>query len=164
MTVVPTFRPDEARGVGNPARFNAWVDRLARAAAVEIRGWADFLAALRARHDFFHAAGCRASDHGLEVPFADECSDDEASRIFKSVRGGAVPGARDAQAYTAALMRACAALDAEKGWVQQLHIGAVRDVNSKFLARLGPNTGFDVIGDFADRAAPRALPRLAGSG
>ena len=155
VTVVPTFRPDEARGVENPARFNAWVDRLSRSAAIDIRDWADFIAALHARHDFFHAAGCRASDHGLEEPYAEECSDDEASRIFQSVRGGAEPGVREARAFKTAVMRALAGMDAEKGWVQQLHMGAVRDVNSKFFARLGPNTGFDVIGDF-----PLARPLL----
>ena len=155
VTVVPTFRPDEARGADDPSRFNAWVDRLAQSAAVEIHGWADFMAALRARHDFFHTAGCRASDHGLEVPYADECGDDEASRIFLAVRGGAHPGTRDAGAFKAAVMRALAEMDAEKGWVQQLHMGAVRDVNSRFFSRLGPNTGFDVIGDF-----PLARPLL----
>ncbi|MGA2639640.1 MAG: glucuronate isomerase [Spirochaetia bacterium] len=149
VTVVPTFRPDEARGVENPPRFNAWVDRLSRSAGIEVREWTQFTAALRARHESFHAAGCRASDHGLEEPYAEECTDAEASMIFQSVRGGASPGAREARAFKSAVMRALARMDAEKGWVQQLHMGALRDVNSRFLARLGSNTGFDVIGDFS---------------
>jgi glucuronate isomerase len=149
ITVVPTFRPDEARGVENPARFNAWLDRLSRSAGIEVRRWVDFTAALHARHELFHAAGCRASDHGLEEPYAEECTEEEASRIFESVRGGAAPGAREARAFKSAVMRTIARMDAKKGWVQQLHMGAVRDVNSNFFALLGPNTGFDVIGDFS---------------
>jgi glucuronate isomerase len=147
VTVVPTFRPDEAMAVENPARFNVWVDRLSRSTGIDAAGWAEFTAALRARHDYFHAAGCRASDHGIEEPYAEDCNPDEASRIFESVRGGTAPGARDARAFKTAVMRTLAAMDAESGWVQQLHVGAVRDVNSTFFARLGPNSGFDVIGD-----------------
>jgi glucuronate isomerase len=149
ITIVPTFRTDEARGVDNPLRFNAWTDRLARATGIEVRRWQDFTTALRARHDSFHAAGCRASDQGLEEPCAAECSEAEASRIFQSVRSGNSLGAGDAQAIRSAVMRALATMDAEKGWVQQLHMGALRDVNSKFFTLLGPNSGFDVIGDFS---------------
>jgi glucuronate isomerase len=149
VTVVPTFRPDEAMAAENPARFNAWVDRLSKSAGLPVPGWTEFIAALRARHDYFHAAGCRASDHGIEEPYAEECSDAEAARIFRDLRGGTAPGARDVRAFKSAVMRTLAGMDAASGWVQQLHLGAVRDVNSKFFARLGPNTGFDVIGDFA---------------
>jgi glucuronate isomerase len=165
VTVVPTFRPDEARGVENPVRFNAWVDRLARSAGTEVRGWADFTSALRARHDFFHAAGCRASDQGLEEPYAEPCTDEEASRIFLSVREGAVPGAGEARALKSAVMRTLARLDSEKDWVHQLHMGAVRDVNSKFFAQMGPSTGFDVIGDFSlARSLSRYLDALESEG
>jgi glucuronate isomerase len=149
VTVVPTFRADEARGVESPARFNSWVDRLAHSSGIEVREWADFTAALRARHDSFHAAGCRSSDQGLEEPFSEECSESDASTIFRSVRGGASPGPREARAFKSAVTRALARMDAEKGWVQQLHMGALRDVNSRSFAQLGPNSGFDVMGDFS---------------
>jgi glucuronate isomerase len=162
---VPTFRRDEARGVGNPERFNAWVDRLGQAAGVKVGSWQDFTAALRSRHEFFHAAGCRATDHGLEEPYAEDCTEEEASRIFRSVRGGTAPDARDARAFRSAVMRTLAGLDAERDWVQQLHMGALRDVNSKFFARLGPNTGFDVMGDFSlARPLVRFLDSLEASG
>ncbi len=165
VTVVPTFRPDEARGVADPARFTAWVDRLSRASGIRIEDWKDFLAALRARHDFFHAAGCRASDHGLEEPYAEDCSEEAADRIFRSARSGAAADARDARAFSSAVLRVLARLDAEKGWVQQMHMGAVRDCNGAALRRLGPNTGYDVIGTFSlARPLARYLDRLASEG
>jgi glucuronate isomerase len=165
LTVVPTFRPDEARGVENPARFNAWVDRLGQAAGMKVGSWQDFTAALRARHEFFHSAGCRATDHGLEEPYEEECPEEEASRIFRSARGGTAPDARDARAFKSAVMRTLAGMDAAQGWVQQLHMGALRDVNSAFFKRLGPNSGFDVIGDFSlARPLVRFLDSLDASG
>jgi glucuronate isomerase len=165
VTVVPTFRADAARDVESPVRFNIWVDRLAGITGIEVRDWADFKAALHARHDSFHAAGCRASDQGLEQPYAEECSEEEATKIFRSVRGGESPGANEARAFKSAVMRALATMDAAKGWVLQLHMGALRDVNSKYFAVLGPNSGFDVIGDFSlARPLVRYLDSLETSG
>jgi glucuronate isomerase len=149
VTVVPTFRPDAAMAVEHPGGFNAWGERLSLAARQKIDGWTGFLAALRKRHDFFHEMGCRASDHGIEEPYSEECGDEEAERIFRSVRSGAVPSPSDCRAFKSALMRELARMDAEKGWVQQLHMGALRDVNSRFLRSMGPNSGFDTIGDFS---------------
>jgi len=165
VTVVPTFRPDAARGVTDPPRFTAWVDRLSRASGIPIGDWKDFLAALRARHDFFHAAGCRASDHGLEEPYAEDCTEEAADRIFRSARAGAAADAREARAFSSAVLRALARMDAESGWVQQLHMGALRDVNGAALRGLGPNTGYDVIGTFS-LAGPlaRYLDRLESEG
>jgi glucuronate isomerase len=165
VTVVPTFRPDEARGVGNPARFNAWVEKLSRAAGMDVDSWADLVTALRSRHEAFHAAGCRASDHGLEEPLAEQCSDEEASRIFLSVRAGAAPAPHEALAFASAVMRTVAELDAERGWVHQLHMGALRDINSTSYALRGPNSGYDVIGDFSlARPLARYLDSLDAAG
>jgi glucuronate isomerase len=165
IAVVPAFRPDEARRVEDPARFNAWVDRLARASGLEIRAWDELVAALRARHDAFHAAGCRASDQGLEEPCAEDCTPEEASRIFRSVRSGAAPDAREARAFKSAVMRELARMDSARGWVQQLHLGAFRDVNTAMLRRLGPNTGYDVIGTFSlAQPLARHLDRLESEG
>lgn len=165
VTVVPTFRPDAALGVENPPGFNAWTDRLGLTARIDIRAWQDFLSALKERHDFFHAMGCRASDHGVEEPFADECSEQDAARIFQAVRTGSAPDAREARAFKSAVMAALAKMDADKGWVQQLHMGALRDVNTRFLRAMGPNSGFDTIGDFSlARPLARFLDRLDAAG
>jgi glucuronate isomerase len=149
ITVVPTFRPDAALAVHRPAEFAAWVQKIGRAAGVQIGGWRDFLQALRQRHELFHQSGCRASDHGIDEPYADDYSEADVERVFADARNGVAPTNRDAREYKSAVMTELARMDAEQGWVQQLHIGALRDVNSRFLAALGPNTGFDTVGDFS---------------
>jgi glucuronate isomerase len=161
IAVVPTFRPDAAMAVENPPAFNAWVEKLGRAADREIRGWREFVEALRLRHDHFHANGCRASDHALEEPYAEECTEKEAEGIFRSVRAGVSPNPQEARMFRSALMVELARMNAEKKWVQQLHMGALRDINSRFRKSLGPNSGFDTIGDFAlVRPLARFLDRL----
>ncbi len=149
VTVVPTWRPDAALKVEDTPAFNSWVDSLSRAADIDIKGWSDFLAALRKRHDFFHEHGCRASDQGIEEPYAEDCSEGEADRIFHSLRAGAAPDVRGARAFKSALMRELAGMDAKSGWVMQLHMGALRNVSTRSLRSLGPNTGFDTTGDFS---------------
>ncbi len=165
VTVAPTFRADFALQVDHPPAFNQWVDRLSGAAGIEIRDWTGLLSALQARHDFFHTMGCRASDHGIEEAYSAECSDEEAQRIFRLVRGGAAPGESEVRAFRSALMRALARMDAKSDWVQQLHMGALRNVNTRYYRTMGPNTGFDVIGDFAlARCLARHLDRLESEG
>ena len=164
-TVAPTFRPDAAMQLGNPPAFNGWVDRLGETVGREIHGWRDFLDALRARHDFFHNHGCRSSDHGIEEPCAEDCTETEADRIFRSVQAGAVVPAAEARALASALLLESARMDAEKGWVQQLHMGALRNINTRMLHSLGPNSGGDTIGDsLLARPLARFLDRLDAEG
>lgn len=165
VTVVPTFRPDAALDVEHPAALNSWLEKLSRAAQMEITGWRDFIQALRKRHDVFHQHGCRASDHGVEEPYAEDCTESDAARIFLSVRAGKTPDPREALAFKSALMRELARADAEKGWVQQLHLGALRSVSTRSLRVHGPNTGFDTIGDFSlARPLVKFLDRLDAEG
>lgn len=146
--VLPAFRPDKALNVHMSEAFNAWTDRLAAAAQVEIRRFSDFLDALRKRHDFFHEAGCRLSDHGLSVCPPVEGTAAEAGVVFERVRSGGAAGADEQQRFAGFLMRFFTRLDAEKGWTKQLHLGSRRNNNSLALARSGPDTGFDSIGDW----------------
>ncbi len=165
VTVVPTFRPDAAMAVDNPPAFNAWVAKLGQAAEVDIRVWRDFLEALRKRHDYFHAHGCRASDHAWEEPYAEECPQEEVDRIFQSARAGVGVSTPETRAFRSALMVELARMNAERNWVQQLHIGALRDINARALGALGPNTGFDTIGDLPiARPLARYLNRLETDG
>ena len=165
VTVVPTFRPDSAMAVDNPQAFNAWVEKLSQAARADIRGWSDFLEALRKRHRHFHAHGCRASDHAWEEPYAEECTDADADRIFRSARSGEKASPQETRAFRSALMAALARMNAERGWVQQLHIGALRDINTRGFRSLGPNTGFDTVGDLPlARPLARFLDRLDAEG
>lgn len=146
--VLPAFRPDKALNVHTPEAFNTWTDALAQAAGVEIRRFSDFLDALRKRHDFFHQAGCRLSDHGLSVCPSMDGTEAEASAVFERARSGSAADPAGQQRFAGVLMRFFARLDAEKGWTKQLHLGARRNNNSAALAQLGPDTGFDSIGDW----------------
>jgi len=149
ITVIPAFRPDNAMGVENPEAFNAWTDSLSAASGVDAKSWPAFLEALQSRHDFFHEHGCRLSDHGIEEPYAEEYGDAEIRKIFLSVRKGTPADAGESRKFKSAILFELARMDAERKWTQQLHLGALRNVNSRFLKLLGPNTGFDTIGDWS---------------
>ncbi len=160
--VYPTYRPDAAMRTADPVAFNRWVDRLGAAANVSIARLPGFLDALRARHDAFHAIGCRLSDHGLEHCPAESCTDAEAATLFDRARGGAGLDPRDAEKFASYLMIYFGRLDAECGWTKQLHLGAIRNVNSRRLAELGPDRGYDAIGDWPQvRSLAAYLDRLA---
>ncbi len=163
--VYPAFRPDQALGVGAPAAFNAWVERLSGAARMPVRSLDDLLGALKRRHDDFHAFGARLSDHGMETALAEPCTHAEASAVFKAARGGRAATAAEAAKYGSFLMLEFGRWDAKRGWTKQLHLGALRNVNTRLLKRLGPNTGFDSVGDFA-QAGPlgRYLDALDATG
>jgi glucuronate isomerase len=145
--VYPTYRPDAALRTADPAGFNRWVDRLGATANVSITRLSDFLDALRKRHDAFHAMGGRLSDHGLESCFGEPCTEADAARLFDRVRGGRVLDANESDQFASCLMLFFGRLDAERGWTKQLHLGARRNVNTAMRAALGPDTGFDAIGD-----------------
>ncbi|HYY70517.1 MAG TPA: glucuronate isomerase [Terriglobales bacterium] len=153
--VFPTFRPDRAFQIADVSRFNVWIDKLAAAADVEISTLSDLLNALRKRHDVFHEHGCRASDHGLECCHSSFCSEAAAARIFSKARCGSAVSPEEAEQYASFLLLYTAQLDAEKGWVKQLHLGALRNVNPAMLRRLGADCGYDSIGDW------RQIPPLA---
>jgi glucuronate isomerase len=146
--VYPTFRPDAALRVGDAAGFNRWTDALAAAANVQIARLPDFLEALRRRHDDFHAHGCRLSDHGLEQCPLTTCAEAEAARIFDRVRAGSAADPLDADRFAGYLMMFFGRLDARRGWTKQLHLGALRNVNTRMQQTLGRDTGFDSIGDW----------------
>ncbi len=145
--VYPTFRPDNALLVNMPKQFNEWVNRLEQAGSRKISSFADFLDALKQRHDHFHALGGRLSDHGLPHCYAMPCADSEANRIFAKARAGHAASKDEHEGFASLLMLFFGQLDAARGWTKQLHLGALRGVNARALAKFGPNTGFDTIGD-----------------
>jgi len=146
--VYPAYRPDKALMVHQPEGFNAWVDKLEVASNVDINNLNNFLKALKLRHTFFHEHGCRLSDHGLNHCSAEFCSDKVAATIFAKARKGKAASVLEHAQFTAFLMVYFGQLDAERGWVKQLHLGALRNNNTRLLKQLGPDTGFDSIGDF----------------
>jgi glucuronate isomerase len=154
VRVLPTFRPDRALAVENPAAFRSWVDRLGEVSGVRIQDFDSFLEALRRRHDGFHAVGCRLADHGLTVFYAEDYTAQEVESAFGRVyRDGQPLDAESAAKYKSAVLFELASMNAEKDWTQQFHFGCMRNNNTRAFQTLGPDTGFDSIGDWPQGAA-----------
>ena len=147
LRVYPTFRPDNALQIVDPVSFNSWVNRLEEASHAEISSLQQFQDALRQRHDYFHARGARISDHGLKWCHAMPCSESEAGAIFNNVRAGRPPNDEEQEQFSSYMMLFFGRLDAEKGWTKQLHLGALRAVNTRRTRELGADSGFDATGD-----------------
>ncbi len=161
VQVRPTWRPDRGMAIEDPQAFNAWLSRLEAASGRSITTWADYLEALRDRHRFFHAQGCRLSDHGLDTVYAEDCSAAQASLIFAEVRAGRPPTPEASVRFKSAMLHEWALMDHAAGWVQQFHIGAHRNANGRMFRQLGPDQGFDTIDDQSyGRPLARFLDRL----
>ena len=151
--MLPAFRPDMALTVNQPAGFNQWIEQLAAAANVDINGFSAFSSALEKRHEYFHSQNCRLSDHGLNHCFADFCSEKTAAGIFDRARNGGPVSPLEHSQFASFMMLFFGHLDARRGWTKQLHLGALRSTNTRLLKQLGPDTGFDSIGDFPQAQA-----------
>jgi glucuronate isomerase len=159
--LLPTFRPDRALAIDDIAGWNAWVDRLAAAADVAIDHFSTFLDALHLRHDYFHETGCRASDHGLERLYAADYTRADVESAFDRARSGKSLSADGAEKFRSAVLYELAVMDHARGWVQQFHLGALRNNNTRARRALGSDTGYDCIGDFPQiDAVIRFLDRL----
>ena len=158
--VYPTFRPDKALLVNDPATFNAWCGQLAARSGIEVKSFGTFLEALKQRHDFFHSLGGRVSDHGMEYVPADDCTETEAAAIFAQARGGRAATPEQWSKFASFMMLVFGRLDAARGWTKQLHLGAIRNNNSRRLKLLGADAGVDSIGDFPQA---RSLSRYLGT-
>jgi glucuronate isomerase len=145
--VIPTFRPDKGLQVDNPTAFNEWVDRLGEVAGIAIDSLSSFLDALKKRHDFFHEMGGRLTDHGLERCFYAETSEATVSNVFNNARKGTAATKSEREQFGFFLMREVGRWNAEKAWTMQLHLGALRSNNTRMFNAVGPDTGFDSIGD-----------------
>ena len=151
--VIPAWRPDKAMAIENPEAYNAYLLKLGEAAGMEIRSYQDLLEALRKRHDFFGSMGCKLSDHGLETFYASDYTDSEIERIFADTLRGRQPDPEDLDKFRSAFLHDGAVMDAEAGWTQQFHVGAIRNNNSKMFDLVGPDTGYDAIHDLPTAAA-----------
>jgi len=139
----------------SPTEFLNYVQRLSSASNSEIRNFSEFLSALEQRYDAFAALGCRASDHGLERIWNDGTTAEEAARFFGLVTGGHTLSANELLGFGSFMLVWFGQQAHRRGWVQQYHLGALRNNNRRMLAQLGPDTGWDSIGTF-DHAAPLA--------
>ena len=148
IKMLPTWRPDKAMAVENPAEFRAYVEKLAEVSGVTINKFSDMVDALQKRHDFFEEMGCRLSDHGIEEFYAADYTDAEIDAIFDKVYGGKDLTHEEIDKFKSAMMIVFGEMDYASGWTQQFHYGAIRNNNSKMFKLLGPDTGFDSIGEF----------------
>ena len=147
VQVLPTWRPDKAMAVDQADQYAAYLDKLSAAADVDIKDYASLLGALRKRHHFFHQSGCRLSDHGLDTFYADTYTAAQLKTIFAKARAGKPVSPADTSRFKSALLFELGVMDWESGWTQQFHVGAMRDNNTRLFRQLGPDTGFDSIGD-----------------
>ena len=148
IKMVPAFRPDMAMNVGNTESFLQYVKKVEAAAVMQVHTFDDYLMALKNRHDFFAQMGCRVSDHGLEEIYADDYTSEEIIIIFERLLKGETLCLRCQRQFKSAMLVHFAEWDHEKGWVQQFHLGALRNNNTRMLNQLGPDTGWDSIGTF----------------
>lgn len=161
IRVFPAFRPDKAMNAEDAAAFNAYAARLEEAADMTIGSFEQYLEALKKRHDFFGQMGCTVSDHGLDQLYAEEYTGSELENIFRKLRSGKNADPAESRKFKSAMLFELAIWDWEKNWVQQFHLGGLRNNNSRALRTLGPDTGWDSIGDLPQGKALSAfLDRL----
>ncbi|MBO9594696.1 MAG: glucuronate isomerase [Niabella sp.] len=153
IPVYPAFRPDNAMNVSSPEVFAAYVTKLEQASGKEVKNLDTYLQALKSRHNFFAEMGCSVSDHGLEHIHAADYTEAGVSAAFDKIRAGRQLSAEEQEQFRSAMLVWFAEWDHEKGWVQQYHLGALRNNNARLLDKLGPDTGWDSIGDFSQGRA-----------
>jgi len=147
IKVLPTFRPDKALQVENVETFNAYVDKLAAATNISIHSYDSFYRALQNRHDYFASMGCMVADHGLEQVYAEEFTFKEIGEIFLEIRSGVTLNKQEQLKFKSSMLLELAKMNFAKGWVQQYHLGAIRNNNSRMMLQLGADTGWDSIGN-----------------
>ena len=147
IKMLPAFRPDKAILI-RKSTFPKYIEDLGRVAKVSIQSFDDLVQALKYRIDYFHNNGCRLSDHGLEEIYAESYKEIEVDAIFKKRLSKATLTVAESANFKSALLYELGLMYAEKGWVQQFHIGALRNNSTRMMRALGPDTGFDSIGDW----------------
>lgn len=147
--VVPTFRPDKLLLVEDPFEYNLYLDKLSLTVGFEIRNYSELLEAVDLRHKHFHDHGCRISDHGIQELYAEEFTERSMVAVFDQIRSGKSVNPEELRSYKSGILYDFAVMDDSRGWTQQFHLGVMRNLNTRIGNKVGPDTGFDSMGDFA---------------
>lgn len=147
MKICPTLRPDNALRIEEPEHFNNWIHELERVTNMTVDTFDDLIECIERSYENFHNAGCRVSDHGIEVTYTSSGSLQEVRKLFSVLRRGDKLKKEDIFQYKSFMMKVFAELNTRKGWVMQRHIGADRNNNSSYFVKLAPDSGFDSIGE-----------------
>jgi glucuronate isomerase len=153
ILLLPAFRPDKSFAVDDPETYKTYIAKLSAASGMIIKTFDDLMMALDNRAEFFHSMGGRLSDHGLEQLYFEKASVHNPETIFRSVLAGTTPDKSQSNAFKYHVLLALGKMYHKRGWTQQFHVGALRNTNSRMLRKLGPDTGFDSIGDFTQGQA-----------
>ncbi|RKN80882.1 glucuronate isomerase [Ulvibacterium marinum] len=155
IKVFPAFRPDNAFAINGGSAFFAYLEKLENTTGKPINSYSDLLDTLRDRIDYFHENGCRLSDHGLEQMYYYEEGVHSCEKLFSKAKEGKTLSTDEIHYFKSRTLLFLCRLYHKKGWTQQFHLGAIRDNNQRLLTQLGPNSGFDSIGDFSQAKALR---------
>ncbi len=150
IKVLPTFRADMVLKTEVPDEFTSYIKKLSAAADIDINSFNTLIQALDRRHAYFHEVGCRLSDSGPERFFYAEYTHQEISEIFKKLLAGNEINAEEKEKYKTAVMSELSRMNHKRGWVQQFHVGALRNNNSRKYREMGADTGWDSIGNPQD--------------
>ncbi len=145
--MTPSYRPDKALAIDDLLAWKTYLVKLGSAANVSIGSYRDLVTALDTRHSAFHDLGCRASDHGLIAPFATFTNGPALETLFTKLLNGTPPTPDESDAFKTAVLLDVGRMNARRGWVMQLHLAAIRNLNTPMFKRLGPDTGYDAVSD-----------------
>jgi glucuronate isomerase len=146
--VAPTFRPDKAYNFADVEEYHQYLQKLEAASGKSINTLEDLLDVLYLRIDYFHEQGCRLSDHGLSYLPSGQNTDDNADKLFLKVIDKKVLSQQEQEQLSHTILISLCKKYHQMGWAQQFHLGALRNNNSRLFHKLGPDTGFDSMGDF----------------
>lgn len=147
--IVPSFRPDKSFSCEDPAIYLDYLKKLSAVSGVDIRSFSSLIQALENRIEFFHQAGCRLSDHGLEqLYYPENGMSCDVESLFKKLQAKTSLEKYELHYFKFSVLLELCRMYHKKGWTQQFHLGALRSTNARMLKTLGPDTGFDSIGDF----------------
>jgi glucuronate isomerase len=148
IKVHTAFRPDRAMALEDITALNVFIDKLEAICNMEIASFHLYIRALRKRHDYFHQNGCRLSDHGLDTAYTEDYTESETKKIFDKILRGKNIDLSERLKFKSAMMFEFALMDYESGWVQQLHLGALRNNSTRMFRTIGADIGCDSMGDF----------------